>query len=119
MIADYILYRLNKEGKIKSYIKWMGLDGPLDCITTALTKAALHHNVMMTVKDFVSTEGAFLRKPNFTQIASMFIEKFRCGEFGTFVLDDVSAHLINHQQINHHHHSRKPNLGPNETWVDG
>lgn len=56
LIADYILYVLNSR-KNTRYVTWMGLDGPCDCITTTLTKACIHLNIMYTVKDFNASGG--------------------------------------------------------------
>jgi hypothetical protein len=49
LIADYILFTLNRRGNYR-YVKFFGLEGPSDCITTVLTKGAMHLSLLNQVK---------------------------------------------------------------------
>ncbi|CAL8109827.1 unnamed protein product [Orchesella dallaii] len=86
LIADYILFTLNKQKKFR-YTSFLGLEEPCDCITTALTKGAIHTNRMLNLKSYIATGP--VKKPDFDLMAKMFIDKFRKAEFGKVVLDDI------------------------------
>lgn len=57
LIADYILYTLNRKKAWDRYVRWMGLEGPCDCITTVLMKGCIHLNLMNVLKDIAESGG--------------------------------------------------------------
>ncbi|KAF4533215.1 hypothetical protein B566_EDAN011847 [Ephemera danica] len=82
MIADYLLYYLNKTENL-SYLSPMGLDAPVDNIGTVLTKAAIKLNKFERIRSF----QGYTNRPNLVAAADYFIRLFREGKFGKVQLD--------------------------------
>lgn len=84
LIADYLLYWLNKH-KNFHYVDALGLDDPTDDITLALLSCA--NKIGKTVKLKSVNSDAYEFKPDLTSAAHYFIQAFRKGEFGKICLD--------------------------------
>ncbi|CAB3361758.1 Hypothetical predicted protein [Cloeon dipterum] len=82
VIADYLLYTLNKHGNFK-YVEMMGLEGPTDNIGTLLTKGAMK---MDKYEKRRSHEG-YINRPHLSAAAEIFVRAFRDNKFGPVMLD--------------------------------
>jgi mitochondrial GTPase 1 len=85
LIADYLLYFLNKTGNF-GYCQFIGLEEPTDDISLALLTLAKGMNQTMKVRDLA--ENQLIVRPNITAAAAHFIKAFRNGQFGPAFLDD-------------------------------
>lgn len=83
-IADYLLYRLNKNGN-HSYVKYLNLEEPTDNIRQLLGLAAVNNGWKRKVRTQSGTQVI----PDLQLSASKFIKGFRMGVFGPMILDDL------------------------------
>lgn len=84
IIADYILYWLNKN-KNFCYLDAMGLDNPTDDISHVLMAGASKLGATVQVKSFES--NSLEKKLDLRAAARHFVAAFRKGEFGKICLD--------------------------------
>uniref|UniRef100_A0A1B6DW70 Mitochondrial GTPase 1 n=1 Tax=Clastoptera arizonana TaxID=38151 RepID=A0A1B6DW70_9HEMI len=82
-IADYLLYWLNKH-KNFSYISYLGMKEPSDNIDEVLTVGAVNYNRMVKRKN---ENGQYMFYPDKMSTAHNFVDAFRRGIFGNFLLD--------------------------------
>lgn len=87
LIADYLLYFLNKNGNF-FYLNEVGLDEPTDDITHLLLACASKLGRTKKIRSMI--DGSFESKPDFQAAAKHFIGAFRKGEFGRFSLDQLN-----------------------------
>ncbi|CAH2244839.1 mitochondrial GTPase 1 [Pararge aegeria] len=83
IIADYLLYWLNKHANFK-YVEYMGLSEPCDDINKVLISGALKFNRIRRTRDF---DGRVRDVPDVTEVARTMIRAFRTGEIGKTLLD--------------------------------
>ncbi|KAK2725297.1 hypothetical protein QYM36_001673 [Artemia franciscana] len=83
LIADYILYWMNKEG-IYSYVDAFQLPTPSDDITEVLTRIAISQSKFLSIRQGNGEKRSY---PNFKHAAEQFIKAFRTGQFGKLMLD--------------------------------
>lgn len=83
IIADYLLYWLNKHRKFK-YVDFMGLDEPCDDINKVLLSGAIKYNRIRKVRDF---DGKVRDVPDLLETSRHIIKAFRTGELGKVILD--------------------------------
>ncbi|XP_059048279.1 mitochondrial GTPase 1 [Achroia grisella] len=83
IIADYMLYWLNKHSKFK-YVDFMALEEPCDDINKVLLAGAIKFNRLRKVRDF---DGRVRDVPDLLEVARTFIKAFRTGELGNILLD--------------------------------
>ncbi|XP_067015412.1 mitochondrial GTPase 1 [Anabrus simplex] len=84
IIADYLLYILNKSGNF-NYTKLMGLDEPTDDIGVVLTKGAVKLGKMKKIHNY---DGQYIVKPDLVASAHHFLKAFRQGNLGRITLDE-------------------------------
>lgn len=84
VIADYLLYWMNKNKKF-SYVEYMGLEEPTDVISEVLTMSAVK---LKKYKKIKTSEG-YKIYPDFILAAKHFLDGFRRGDLGKFILDFV------------------------------
>ena len=84
-ISDYLLYWLNKRQHF-SYVDYFQLDQPEDSVMIFLSKIALKNNFILNVKDIKTNE--IVKRPDYIKSSNLFLEAFRKGELGMFLLDD-------------------------------
>ncbi|XP_064476782.1 mitochondrial GTPase 1-like isoform X2 [Ornithodoros turicata] len=82
LMADYLLYWLNKNGNY-SYTDYLGLEEPCDDIRLVLYKTAVALRATLKVRTY---EGLAV-KPDLDAAATHFVLGFRQGIFGRVVLD--------------------------------
>lgn len=85
VIADYLLYWLNKNSKYE-YMEMFGLKEPSDDILTVLTEGAIHMGRFKKLKNY---DGRIVEKPDLETAAITFIKNFRQGQFGKTCLDSL------------------------------
>ncbi|XP_037799337.1 mitochondrial ribosome-associated GTPase 1-like [Penaeus monodon] len=85
-IADYLLYRLNRNGN-HSYVKYLNLQEPTDNIQQLLGFASVNNGWKRKVR----TQSGIQVIPDLQLSASKFIKGFRTGAFGPMILDDVES----------------------------
>lgn len=85
VIADYLLYWLNKNSKFE-YMEMFGLKEPSDDILTVLTDGAIHMGRYKKLKNY---DGRIVEKPDLETAAITFIKNFRQGHFGKTCLDSL------------------------------
>ncbi|KAM3959354.1 mitochondrial GTPase 1 [Aphomia sociella] len=96
IIADYLLYWLNKHGKFK-YVDYMGLEEPCDDINKVLIAGAVKLNRVRKVRDF---DGTVRDVPDLLEVSRTMIKAFRMGELGRILLDiDLLANRRERQEI--------------------
>lgn len=83
LIADYLLYWLNKNEKF-DYVELMNLEKPTDCIGEVLLAGSKKLNKTIRLKNF---DGGLVKRPDFDSVATYMIKAFRTGELGKFNLD--------------------------------
>lgn len=83
LIADYILYWLNKHGNFE-YVHYMNMTEPSDNIETVLLAGSKMLNKYIKMKHY---DGGIVVRPNFDFAAKHMIQGFRSGAFGRINLD--------------------------------
>lgn len=83
IIADYLLYWLNKHGKFK-YVDFMGLEEPSDDINKVLITGSIKFNRVRRIRDY---DGQTREVPDIVEVARTMIRAFRTGELGKILLD--------------------------------
>ncbi|PZC71843.1 mitochondrial GTPase 1 [Helicoverpa armigera] len=83
IIADYLLYWLNKHGQF-NYVDYMGLEEPCDDINRVLIGGAIKYNRIRRTRDF---DGRVRDVPDLTEVSRLMIKAFRTGELGKILLD--------------------------------
>jgi len=84
-LADFLLFWLNKRGR-HEYVEVLELKAPTDDITNLLAGIALRTGLTFQKRE---PSGAVRTIPNFTGAAQLFIERWRRGDCGCQLLDDV------------------------------
>ncbi|XP_021696616.1 mitochondrial GTPase 1-like isoform X2 [Aedes aegypti] len=84
LIADYLLYLLNKRGNFK-YVELMGLKEPTDSIAEVLIAGSKHLDKTVRVRHY---DGSFVIRPDAMLAARHMIKAFRTGAFGKILIDD-------------------------------
>ncbi|XP_029661475.1 mitochondrial GTPase 1-like isoform X1 [Formica exsecta] len=82
MLADYLLFWLNKNGRFE-YVEKLGLSAPNDDIIYVLTYIAAKFKKTMIMKTF----DRRILTPNLQFAADYFISLFRTGKLGSYCLD--------------------------------
>jgi len=85
-IADFMLFVLNKL-KLFTYLDFVGMKEPSDCITTVLVAGAVRHNYINQMLSTINNQ--YMMKPDLHRVAKEFVEAFRQGEFGRITLDNI------------------------------
>lgn len=85
LIADYILFWLNRR-KLFHYSNILGISEPSDNIVEVLSKIAINQNFLYETKDMKTRSNAL--RLDQTRAANYFINLFRDGTLGTYLLDD-------------------------------
>lgn len=86
IIADYLLYSLNRLGKF-SYVEKYDLQEPSDDIQHVLKRIAVKLGKTQRVKAITGVGNITITVPNYTAAAYDFIRTFRKGELGHVMLD--------------------------------
>ncbi|XP_035520070.1 mitochondrial ribosome-associated GTPase 1 isoform X1 [Morone saxatilis] len=86
IIADYLLYSLNRTGKF-SYVEKYDLQEPSDDIQNVLKRIAVKLGKTQRVKAITGVGNITVTVPNYTAAAYDFIRAFRKGELGQVMLD--------------------------------
>ncbi|XP_029305583.1 mitochondrial ribosome-associated GTPase 1 [Cottoperca gobio] len=86
IIADYLLYSLNRLGKF-SYVEKYDLQEPSDNIQHVLKRIAVKLRKTQRVKAITGVGNITITVPNYTAAAYDFIRAFRKGELGQVMLD--------------------------------
>lgn len=86
IIADYLLYSLNRLGKF-SYVEKYDLQEPSDDIQHVLRRIAVKLGKTQRVKAITGVGNITVTVPNYTAAAYDFIRAFRKGELGRVMLD--------------------------------
>ncbi|TNN58328.1 Mitochondrial ribosome-associated GTPase 1 [Liparis tanakae] len=86
IIADYLLYSLNRLGKF-SYVEKYDLQEPSDDIQHVLKRIAVKLGKTQRVKAITGVGNITITVPNYTAAAYDFIRTFRKGELGQVMLD--------------------------------
>uniref|UniRef100_A0A3P8NXE6 Mitochondrial ribosome-associated GTPase 1 n=1 Tax=Astatotilapia calliptera TaxID=8154 RepID=A0A3P8NXE6_ASTCA len=86
IIADYLLYSLNRLGKF-SYVDKYDLQEPSDDIQHVLKRIAVKLGKTQRVKAITGVGNVTITIPNYTAAAYDFIRAFRKGELGQVMLD--------------------------------
>uniref|UniRef100_A0A1A7YWS7 Mitochondrial GTPase 1 n=1 Tax=Iconisemion striatum TaxID=60296 RepID=A0A1A7YWS7_9TELE len=86
IIADYLLYSLNRLGKF-SYVEKYDLPEPSDDIQYVLKRIAVKLRKTQKVKAITGVGNVTVTIPNYTAAAYDFIRAFRKGELGQVMLD--------------------------------
>ncbi|KAF1375782.1 hypothetical protein PFLUV_G00223750 [Perca fluviatilis] len=86
IIADYLLYSLNRLGKF-SYVEKYDLQEPSDDIQHVLKRIAVKLGKTQRVKAITGVGNITITVPNYTAAAYDFIRAFRKGELGQVMLD--------------------------------
>ncbi|XP_044021104.1 mitochondrial GTPase 1 [Aphidius gifuensis] len=84
IIADYLLFWLNKQRKFE-YVEKLGLKEPNDNIIDVLAMVALKMGRVKKIKNY---DGQYIQRPDFVYAAEHFIRIFRTGELGRICLDE-------------------------------
>lgn len=83
VIADYLLYWLNKQERF-DYVEKMGLPEPCDDIIEVLTRYAIKLGKMKKIRHY---DGRIIMTPDLHVAAQQIIKIFRAGELGPICLD--------------------------------
>lgn len=83
LIADYLLFWLNKQG-LFGYAEKFELKEPTDDIATVLVTICKNRNLTQKLKNF---DGGIIVRPYIELAAHEFVKAFRSGELGHFNLD--------------------------------
>ena len=85
-IVDYLLFLMNKTGNF-AYVDYMKLGdyGPQENTQLMLTRSAIAFGYVETVRDIEN--GGLMKRPMYKRTANTFLNGFRRGHFGQFVLD--------------------------------
>lgn len=83
LIADYLLYWLNKHKKLR-YVEYLNLKEPTDNIHLLLIHIAKELN---KVKKVNNAQGSLITVPDFEESSFYFVNSFREGKFGKIFLD--------------------------------
>uniref|UniRef100_A0A665UHR0 Mitochondrial ribosome-associated GTPase 1 n=1 Tax=Echeneis naucrates TaxID=173247 RepID=A0A665UHR0_ECHNA len=86
IIADYLLFSLNRLGKF-SYVEKYNLQEPSDDIQYVLKRIAVKLKKTQRVKAITGLGNITITVPNYTAAAYDFIRAFRKGELGQVMLD--------------------------------
>ncbi|XP_019115133.2 mitochondrial ribosome-associated GTPase 1 [Larimichthys crocea] len=86
IIADYLLYSLNRLGKF-SYVERYDLQEPSDDIQHVLKRISVKLGKTQRVKAITGVGNVTVTVPNYTAAAYDFIRAFRKGELGLVMLD--------------------------------
>ncbi|KAM4592201.1 mitochondrial ribosome-associated GTPase 1 isoform 1-T1 [Odontesthes bonariensis] len=86
IMADYLLYSLNRLGKF-SYVEKYNLQAPSDDIQHVLKHIAVNLRKTQRVKAITGVGNITVTIPNYTAAAYDFIRAFRKGELGQVMLD--------------------------------
>ncbi|TKS85533.1 GTPase 1 Mitochondrial [Collichthys lucidus] len=86
IIADYLLYSLNRLGKF-SYVERYDLQEPSDDIQYVLKRISVKLGKTQRVKAITGVGNVTVTVPNYTAAAYDFIRAFRKGELGLVMLD--------------------------------
>ncbi|KAJ8418185.1 hypothetical protein AAFF_G00138940 [Aldrovandia affinis] len=86
IIADYLLYSLNRLGKF-SYVDRYDLEEPCDDIQHVLKRIAVKLGKTQRVKAITGVGDITVIMPNYTAAAYDFIRTFRKGQLGRVTLD--------------------------------
>ncbi|KAK9720382.1 50S ribosome-binding GTPase [Popillia japonica] len=84
IIADYLLYWLNKHEMFK-YVNVFKLKAATDDILEVLAQIAINNNKMLKFRDI--TDGAYVRRPDLDAAAKLMLQIFRSGGLGKILLD--------------------------------
>nr|CAH7744156.1 unnamed protein product [Callosobruchus chinensis] len=84
LLADYLLYWMNKNGKHRFYTRHFKMDKPEDNILHVLTHISKLYNKTLKIRDYSNN---YIRRPDFKQAASIMLRAFRDGEMGKVMLD--------------------------------
>ncbi|XP_063973921.1 mitochondrial GTPase 1 [Diachasmimorpha longicaudata] len=90
VIADYLLFWLNKNGRFE-YVEKLGLRAPTDDILEVLTISAVKMGRSKRIK---SLEGQWITRPDFNYAAEHFLRLFRTGELGGVCLDTDTSEVV-------------------------
>ncbi|KYN36789.1 Mitochondrial GTPase 1 [Trachymyrmex septentrionalis] len=83
LLADYLLYWLNKNGRFE-YVEKLGLLEPNDNVSYVLTFIAAKFEKTMRIKSYNNQKQVM---PDLKFAADYFISSFRKGDFGFYCLD--------------------------------
>ncbi|XP_057703931.1 mitochondrial ribosome-associated GTPase 1 [Corythoichthys intestinalis] len=86
VIADYLLYSLNRLGNF-SYVEKYNLEEPSDDIQNVLKRIAVKLRKVQRVKALTGVGNVTVTVPNYPAAAYDFIRAFRKGELGQVILD--------------------------------
>ncbi|GCB73180.1 hypothetical protein scyTo_0006659, partial [Scyliorhinus torazame] len=86
VIADYLLFTLNKQQKF-DYVERYQLGEPCDDLPTVLKKIAIKLGKTQKVKAITGVGNVNILMPNYSAAAYDFIRTFRKGELGKIMLD--------------------------------
>ncbi|XP_076396161.1 mitochondrial GTPase 1 [Megachile rotundata] len=84
VLADYLLFWLNKNGKFE-YVEKLGLTEPNDDILYVLTYTAAKIKKTIRIKNY---DGRIIMKPDIRFAAEHIVSRFRKGELGYYCLDE-------------------------------
>ncbi|XP_018318692.1 mitochondrial GTPase 1 [Agrilus planipennis] len=84
IIADYLLYWLNKQNKL-NYVEAFNLEGATDDILNVLVQIAKQQNKVLKMRN---TNNEYVIKPDLTHAAKYVIKSFRNGTLGNIMLDE-------------------------------
>lgn len=85
IIADYLLFWLNKHKKFK-YVNVFKLKEPSDDILEVLAQIAVNNNKLLKLRDL--TSGAYVHRPDIDAAAKVMLQAFRNGALGKIMLDE-------------------------------
>lgn len=85
LIADYLLFWLNRNGRTEQYVELMGLDGPSDSIGEVLVAGSKKLGKWKKIRHF---DGSLVLKPDLEAAAHHLLKAFRKGELGKVMLDE-------------------------------
>jgi len=116
LIADYVLYNLNKCKNFK-YVEFTSLEEPSDCIATVLLSVASRYNYSTEIRNVENQQHQI--KPDVYTAAQHFVLAFRRGEFGKVVLDDLTVqnnyHSFGNQEQSQDYQDQSPFLQSDST----
>ncbi|VEN53682.1 unnamed protein product [Callosobruchus maculatus] len=84
LLADYLLYWMNKHGKHRLYTRYFKMDKPEDNILYVLTHISKLYNKTLRIRDYNNNH---VLRPDFKQAAGIMLRAFRNGELGKLMLD--------------------------------
>lgn len=84
VMADYLLYWLNKQKKFY-YVKKYKLKEASDDVLSLLTRIAINERKMLKLRD---SGGDYVLRPDLDNAAKVFVRDFRNGDLGKIMLDE-------------------------------